>query len=117
LQTRCRTARATRDRLAYKISVKFLISERTDSISIVFLSARHRPGCRRLEYAGCGPPEQDARAADEATAHADLARARADPFMTIKNVLAGIAVRDIEDAIRWYRVLLGRDPDTTLWKV
>lgn len=32
--------------------------------------------------------------------------------MTVKNVLAGLAVRDIEDAIRWYRMLLGREPDT-----
>jgi hypothetical protein len=32
--------------------------------------------------------------------------------MTIKNVLAGVAVRDIENAIRWYKMLLGRGPDT-----
>jgi hypothetical protein len=33
-------------------------------------------------------------------------------IMTIKNVLAGVAVRDIENAIRWYKMLLGRGPDT-----
>lgn len=32
--------------------------------------------------------------------------------MTVKNVLAGVAVRDIEDGIRWYKMLLGREPDT-----
>ena len=30
----------------------------------------------------------------------------------LKNVLAFIAVRDISDGIRWYRMLLGREPDT-----
>lgn len=29
----------------------------------------------------------------------------------LKNVLAFIAVRDIDDAIRWYKMLLGREPD------
>ena len=32
--------------------------------------------------------------------------------MAIKNALAGLAVRDIEDGIRWYKMLLGREPDT-----
>lgn len=32
--------------------------------------------------------------------------------MSIKNVLAGVAVRDVQDAIRWYKMLLGREPDT-----
>ena len=30
----------------------------------------------------------------------------------LKNVLALIAVRNIEDGIRWYKMLLGREPDT-----
>jgi predicted enzyme related to lactoylglutathione lyase len=30
----------------------------------------------------------------------------------LKNVLAFIAVRDIEDGIRWYKMLFGRGPDT-----
>jgi hypothetical protein len=30
----------------------------------------------------------------------------------LKNVLAFVAVRDIEDGIRWYKMLLGREPDT-----
>jgi hypothetical protein len=30
----------------------------------------------------------------------------------LKNVLAFAAVRDIEDGIRWYKMLLGRGPDT-----
>jgi hypothetical protein len=30
----------------------------------------------------------------------------------LKNVLAFIAVRDIADGIRWYKMLLGREPDT-----
>ena len=30
----------------------------------------------------------------------------------LKNVLAFIAVRDISDGIRWYKMLLGREPDT-----
>ena len=30
----------------------------------------------------------------------------------LKNVLAFIAVRDITAGIRWYRMLLGREPDT-----
>jgi hypothetical protein len=30
----------------------------------------------------------------------------------LKNVLAFAAVRDIEDGIRWYKMLLGREPDT-----
>ena len=29
----------------------------------------------------------------------------------LKNVLAFIAVRDIDEAIRWYRIVLGREPD------
>lgn len=33
-------------------------------------------------------------------------------IMSIKNVLAGVAVRDVQDAIRWYKMLLGREPDT-----
>jgi hypothetical protein len=32
--------------------------------------------------------------------------------MTIGNVLAFVAVRDTEAAIRWYKMLLGREPDT-----
>ena len=32
--------------------------------------------------------------------------------MALKNVLAFIAVRDIEEGTRWYKMLLGRDPDT-----
>ena len=32
--------------------------------------------------------------------------------MALKNVLAFIAVRDIEAGIRWYKMLLGREPDT-----
>ena len=32
--------------------------------------------------------------------------------MALKNVLAFIAVRDIEAATRWYKMLLGREPDT-----
>jgi hypothetical protein len=32
--------------------------------------------------------------------------------MALKNVLAFIAVRDIEEGIRWYKMLLGREPDT-----
>jgi hypothetical protein len=32
--------------------------------------------------------------------------------MAIRNVLAFVAVRDIEAAIRWYKMLLGREPDT-----
>jgi predicted enzyme related to lactoylglutathione lyase len=32
--------------------------------------------------------------------------------MTIKNALAGIAVKDLERAIRWYQALLGRSPDS-----
>jgi hypothetical protein len=32
--------------------------------------------------------------------------------MAIRNVLAFIAIRDIEAAIRWYKMLLGREPDT-----
>ena len=31
--------------------------------------------------------------------------------MTIKNALAGIAVTDLDGAIRWYTKLLGRAPD------
>jgi hypothetical protein len=30
----------------------------------------------------------------------------------LKNVLASIAVRNIEDSVRWYKMLLGRQPDT-----
>ena|SRR5688572_30657377 len=30
----------------------------------------------------------------------------------LKNVLAFVAVRDISDGIRWYKMLLGREPDT-----
>src|SRR6476660_5255850 len=30
----------------------------------------------------------------------------------LKNVLAFAAVRDINDAVRWYKMLLGREPDT-----
>lgn len=33
--------------------------------------------------------------------------------MAVRNVLAFIAVRDIEAAILWYNMLLGRQPDTT----
>jgi hypothetical protein len=32
--------------------------------------------------------------------------------MALKNALAFIAVRDIEASARWYRMLLGREPDT-----
>jgi hypothetical protein len=32
--------------------------------------------------------------------------------MTLKNVLAFIAVRDIEEGARWYKMLVGREPDT-----
>jgi predicted enzyme related to lactoylglutathione lyase len=32
--------------------------------------------------------------------------------MAIRNVLAFVAVREIEAAIRWYMMLLGREPDT-----
>ena len=32
--------------------------------------------------------------------------------MTLQNVLAVIAVRDIEAGILWYKMLLGREPDT-----
>src|SRR4051812_14121254 len=31
--------------------------------------------------------------------------------MQITNVLAGVAVRDLEQAKRWYAVLFGREPD------
>ena len=30
----------------------------------------------------------------------------------LKNVLAFAAVRNIQDGIRWYKMLIGRDPDT-----
>ena len=30
----------------------------------------------------------------------------------LKNVLAFIAVRDISDGLRWYKMLLGREPDS-----
>jgi hypothetical protein len=30
----------------------------------------------------------------------------------LRNVLAFAAVRDIEDGVRWYKMLLGREPDT-----
>ena len=32
--------------------------------------------------------------------------------MAIRNVLAFVAVRDIEAAFPWYKMLLGREPDT-----
>jgi hypothetical protein len=32
--------------------------------------------------------------------------------MALINVLAFIAVRDIEEGARWYKMLLGREPDT-----
>lgn len=32
--------------------------------------------------------------------------------MALKNVLAFLAVRDIEAAVRWYKILLGPEPDT-----
>jgi hypothetical protein len=32
--------------------------------------------------------------------------------MALQNVLAFIAVRDIEAGILWYKMLLGREPDT-----
>ena len=32
--------------------------------------------------------------------------------MSIRNVLAGVAVRDLEAAVRWYARLLGRDADS-----
>jgi hypothetical protein len=32
--------------------------------------------------------------------------------MVLKNVLAFLAVRDIDAAVRWYKMLLGREPDT-----
>ena len=32
--------------------------------------------------------------------------------MAIKNVFAGVAIQDIADAVQWYKMLLGRDPDT-----
>ena len=32
--------------------------------------------------------------------------------MALKNVLAFIAVRDIEEGARWYKMLVGREPDT-----
>lgn len=32
--------------------------------------------------------------------------------MALKNAIALIAVRDIEPATRWYKMLLGREPDT-----
>ena len=32
--------------------------------------------------------------------------------MALKNALAFIAVRDIEAATRWYKMLLGREPGT-----
>ena len=32
--------------------------------------------------------------------------------MALKNALAFIAVRDIEASTRWYKMLLGREPDT-----
>ena len=32
--------------------------------------------------------------------------------MALKNVLAFIAVRDVEEGARWYKMLLGREPDT-----
>jgi hypothetical protein len=37
--------------------------------------------------------------------------------MALKNVLAFIAVRDIEAGIRWYKMLLGREPDTQPMKM
>ena len=33
-------------------------------------------------------------------------------LMALKNALAFIAVRDIEAGTRWYKMLLGREPDT-----
>jgi hypothetical protein len=32
--------------------------------------------------------------------------------MALKNVLAFVAVRDIQEGSRWYKMLLGREPDT-----
>jgi len=32
--------------------------------------------------------------------------------MTVKNALAGIAVRNLEKSVVWYQQLLGRQPDT-----
>jgi hypothetical protein len=32
--------------------------------------------------------------------------------MALKNALAFLAVRDVEEGTRWYKMLLGREPDT-----
>lgn len=32
--------------------------------------------------------------------------------MALKNALAFVAVRDVEEGTRWYKMLLGREPDT-----
>jgi len=32
--------------------------------------------------------------------------------MALKNALAFVAVRDVEEGSRWYKMLLGREPDT-----
>ena len=37
---------------------------------------------------------------------------KADSLMALKNVLAFVAVRDLEEGSRWYKMLLGREPDT-----
>jgi len=34
--------------------------------------------------------------------------------MTIKNVLASVAVRDLESSIQWYEKFFGKPPDSTL---
>ena len=36
--------------------------------------------------------------------------------MSVKNALAGIAVRDLQSAKSWYEKLLGREPDTNPMK-
>ena len=37
---------------------------------------------------------------------------KADSLMALKNALAFLAVRDVEEGTRWYKMLLGREPDT-----
>jgi hypothetical protein len=37
--------------------------------------------------------------------------------MALKDALAFLAVRDVEEGTRWYKMLLGREPDTQPMKV
>jgi hypothetical protein len=41
----------------------------------------------------------------------DFGTTRGKHPMTIKNALAGVAVADLDSAVRWYEKLLGRAPD------